>query len=186
MLLVAACDERVRAVVAQVPAGGRTRRRPISIRSTLLTGDISATPETTVGPLPVVSFDQVGSPSRLTPLTAFRRFIEYGARHGSGWQNIATRVSPPVPEPFHAGLCAPHVTVPTLALISPDDEMPGANPAVARAAFEAVAGPCEILDIEGGHFGLLFHPSPEFDAALAAQLVFVRAHLYAEGGLMLQ
>jgi hypothetical protein len=184
VLLVAACDERVRAVVAQVPACGVTPppadpdgTRFAQIRSTLLDGDISATPETTEGPLPVVSFDQVGSPSLLRPLTAFRWFIEYGARHGSGWQNTATRVSPPVPEPFRAGLCARYVTVPTLALISPDDEMPGANPAVSRAAFEAVAGPCEIVDIEGGHFGLVFHPSPEFDAAVAAQVAFLATHL---------
>jgi fermentation-respiration switch protein FrsA (DUF1100 family) len=184
VLLVAACDERVRAVVAQVPACGRTPPPPdpdgarfAQIRATLLGGDISPTPETTVGPMPVVSFDQAGTPSLLTPLTAFRWFIEYGARHGSGWQNVATRVSPPVPEPFHAGICAPHVTATTLALISPDDEMPGANPAVARAAFEAIGGPCEIVDIEGGHFGLVFYPSPAFDAAAGAQVAFLKAHL---------
>ena len=186
VLLVAACDERVRAVVAQVPACGRTPPPPdpdgarfAQIRSTLLSGDIGATPETTVGPMPVVSFDQLGSPSLLTPLTAFRWFMEYGARHGSGWQNVATRATPPVPEPFHAGLCAPHVTAPTLALISPDDEMPGANPTVARAVFEAVAGRCEIVDIEGGHFGLVFHPSPEFDAAASAQVAFLEEYLRA-------
>jgi hypothetical protein len=184
VLLVAACDRRARVVVAQVPACGPALPPPdpdgtrfSRMRSTLLEGDIHPTPETTAGPLPVVSPDQMGTPSLLKPVSAFRWFIEYGGRHGSGWQNLATRVSPPVPEPFHPGICAPHVIVPALALIAPDDEMQGANPVVSRAAFESVAGPKEILDIEGGHFGLLFYPSPEFDFAATAQARFLKAHL---------
>ncbi len=184
VLIVAACDVRVRAVVAQVPACGRDLppldpdgSRFFQMRSTLLEGDIRATPGTTVGPLPVVSPDQLGTPSLLKPVSAFRWFIEYGGRHGSGWQNLATRASPPVPEPYHPGICAPHVTVPTLALIAPDDEMEGANPGVARAVIESTAGHREIVDIEGGHFGLLFHPSQLFDHAANAQLRFLKTHL---------
>lgn len=144
------------------------------LRQTLLTGDVRSTPETTVGPLPVVSYDQVGTPALLTPLTAFRWFIEHGARHNSGWENRATRAAPPVPEPYHAALAAPHVKVPTLALLSPDDEMPGANPAVARAAFAAAPGPVEVVEVEGGHFGIMFDPSAELDFALRTQLRFLR------------
>jgi dienelactone hydrolase len=184
VLVVAACDERVRVVVAQVPACGRTPppedpdgQRFARIRMTLLGGDINPTPDTTVGPLPVVSADQAGTPSLLTPLTAFRWFIEYGARHNSGWQNQATRAAPPVPEPYHPALAAPFVTAPTLALISPDDEMPGADPQVSRAAFQAIAGPTEIVDIEGGHFGLMFDPSPELDSSIRTQTRFLNRHL---------
>jgi hypothetical protein len=184
VLVVAACDERVRVVVAQVPACGRTPppedpdgQRFAQIRMTLLEGDINPTLDTTVGPLPVVSADQAGTPSLLTPLTAFRWFIEYGARHNSGWQNQATRAAPPVPEPYHPALAAPFVTVPTLALISPDDEMPGADPQVSRAACLAIAGPTEIVDIEGGHFGLMFDPSPELDFSIRTQTRFLVRHL---------
>jgi len=184
VLMVAACDERARAVVAQCPACGPATNLPdpdgarfSRIRSTLLDGDIRGTVETAAEPLPVVSPDQLGTPSLLKPVSAFRWFIEYGGRHGSGWQNLATRVSPPVPEPYHAGICAPHVGVPTLALISPSDEMEGANPIVARSVFESVAGPTEILDIEGGHFGLLFYPSPEFDFAATEQARFLNQSL---------
>jgi pimeloyl-ACP methyl ester carboxylesterase len=184
VLVVAACDERVRVVVAQVPACGRVPppedpdgRRFEQIRQTLLEGDIGATPDTSVGPLPVVSSDQAGTPSLLTPLTAFRWFIEYGARHKSGWQNWATRVTPPVPEPYHPALAAPFVTVPTLAVMSPDDEMPGANPEVARAAFQKVAGHTEIVDVEGGHFGIMFDPSPELDFSVRTQTRFLERHL---------
>lgn len=184
VLLVAACDDRVRAVVAQCPAcgpnpppsdpdGARFKRQ----RDTLLRGDIAPTPETTVGPLPVVSPDQAGTPSFLKPVSAFRWFIEYGGRHGSAWENSITRALPPVPEAYHPGIAAPHVNVPVLALIAPGDEVAGANPLVSRAIFESVPGPTEIVDIEGGHFGLLFYPSPEFEIASTAQASFLRERL---------
>jgi hypothetical protein len=61
--------------------------------------------------------------------------------------------------------------------ISPVDEMAGANPSVARAVYEAAAGPKEIVEIDGGHFGLLHHPSVWFDDASAAQRDFLLRHL---------
>lgn len=184
VLLVAACDERVKTVVAQCPASGsalppsdpdgaRFERQ----RETLLRGDIAPTPEGTVGPMPVVSSDQVGTPSVLKPVSAFRWFIEYGGRHGSNWENTLTRALPPVPEPYHPGIAARHVKVPVLALIAQDDEIQGANPTVARKVFESIPGPTTILEIGGGHFGLLFYPSSEFELASTAQADFLREHL---------
>lgn len=184
VLLVAATDDRVRVVVAQCPACGPalpppdpTGERFARIRSTFLDGDITGPNGSVAGPMPVVYADQMHHESLLKPVSAFRWFIEYGGRHASGWQNVVTRMSPSVPEPYHAGLCAAHVSVPVLALISPDDEMEGANPVVARAVFEAIRGPVHIEDLEGGHFGLLHHPSPEFDLASRRQTSFLRAHL---------
>jgi hypothetical protein len=49
----------------------------------------------------VVSADQLNTPSLLTPIQAFRWFIEYGGRYGTGWQNRANRVLPATPCPFH-------------------------------------------------------------------------------------
>ena len=57
------------------------------IRATLDGGDVSATPAARVGPLPVVSSSQLACKSLLTPIQAFRWFIEYGGRPGSGWVN---------------------------------------------------------------------------------------------------
>ena len=179
-LIVGAIDPRPAAVVVQVPALGPSLAPPdpagdlfAALARTLESGDVRATPETTTGPLPVVSPDQLGSPSLLPTISAFRWFIEYGGRHGSGWQNRVTRAIPPTPAPYHAGLATPHLRIPLLALIAPDDEMPGAAPAVARAAVEAAAGETEILEVEGGHFGLLWHPGAPFDGAVAAQRDFL-------------
>ena len=51
--------------------------------------------------------------------------------------------------------------------------MPGANPAVSRQAFDAVPGPKELLEIAGGHFGLLHYPSALFDHASTVQRDFL-------------
>ena len=58
-------------------------------------------------------------------------------------------------------------------MIAPDDEMPGANPAVSRAAYDTVPGPKELVEIDGGHFGLLHHPSVLFDETSRAQRDFL-------------
>ena len=121
-----------------------------ALRATLLAGDIGDGPGDTVGPLPVVSADQIHAPSLLTPIQAYRWFIEYGGRFGTGWENHATRVTPATPAPFHAGLGAPHIRCPVLIQISPVDEMVGANPAVAGAVAAAIARRTEIMEIEGG------------------------------------
>jgi hypothetical protein len=58
--------------------------------------------------------------------------------------------------------------------ISPVDEMDGADPAVAHAVGDAIPGSKVITEIDGGHFGLLHHPSAWFNEASAAQIEFLR------------
>jgi uncharacterized protein len=179
VVVVGAIDDRVAAVVAQVPACGTELPPPdpdgslfAVLRETLLEGDVSG-PGDTLGPMPVVSSDQLNTPSLLPPIQAFRWFIEYGGRHGTGWLNVATRVVPKTAAPFHAGIAAPHLRRPLLMLIAPQDEMPHANPDVSRAAFDAVPGAKELVEIDGGHFGLLHHPSDLFDTSSRAQRDFL-------------
>lgn len=118
VLVVGAVDERVRAIVAQLPVCGAqppvlepSRAYFDAIATCLLHGAVAGGREVTEGPLPVVSPDQLGTPSLLEPIQAFRWFIEYGARHGSGWVNRATRVVPT--SPCHtAPCCAPRSSAP--------------------------------------------------------------------------
>lgn len=180
VIVVAAVDDRPCAVISQVPAIG-PQFPPTDpdgtlfaeMSETLTYGDISGGPAETTGPLPVVSSDQLGTPSLLPPIQAYRWFIDYGGRHGTGWENWVTRVVPKTPAPFHAGLAAPHLTCPILMMIAPADEMAGADPLVARAAFDSIPGPKELVEIDGGHFGLLHHPSDVFDRASAIQNDFL-------------
>jgi hypothetical protein len=180
VLIVSAVDDRVAAAVVQVPSFGSDPPPPDPhgslfdlLRATLLEGDVSGGPGDTEGPMPVVSPDQLHSPSLLLPIQAFRWFIEYGGRHGTGWRNVATRVVPKTSAPFHPGIAAPHMRRPLLMVIAPHDEMPQADPEVSRAAYAAVCGPKQLLEIEGGHFGLLHHPSELFDVASRAQRDFL-------------
>ena len=184
VLIVGATDERVTAIVAQIPVCGAvaptlepTRANFDAIRDTLLSGDVAGGPTVTLGPLPVVSPDQLGTPSLLEPIQAFRWFIDHGARHGTGWLNRATRVLPDTPVPYNPVLCAPFVTPPTLMIVAPDDEMPHANYDVARLAHQLMPDPKEWHDIAGGHFGLLYHPSPLFDEATRIQTEFLKRWL---------
>jgi hypothetical protein len=136
VFLVAACDSRVKVVVAQCPVFGAelpdvdpTREVFEAIREIFESGDVSGGPGDKTGPMPVVSSDQLGTPSLLQPIQAYRWFIDYGGRHGSGWQNQATRIIPSNTAPFSPYLCAPFVTVPSLMMVAPADEMVHANPA---------------------------------------------------------
>jgi hypothetical protein len=184
VFLVAACDARIKVVVAQCPVFGAelpdvdpTLEVFAAIRETFESGDVSGGPGDQIGPLPVVSSDQLGTPSLLEPIQAFRWFIDYGARHGSGWQNQATRVIPSNAAPFSPYLCAPYVTVPSLMMVAPADEMVHANPEVSRRAFDLLPGEKAWYNIDGGHFGLLYHPSDLFYEASTVQAAYLTKHL---------
>jgi pimeloyl-ACP methyl ester carboxylesterase len=185
-LLAAAVDERVRTVAVQVPACGaempvesRTQDEGAfaELQAILLHADLGAFEASVTGPLPVVSPDQLHMPSLLTPVTAFRWFMEFGGRFETGWQNRATRVQLVTPVPLDAVVWAPYVRVPTLMVTARRDEMPGANADVARRALARIEGPVESVVLDGGHFGLLYPGTPEFTASVAAQRAFLVRHL---------
>jgi fermentation-respiration switch protein FrsA (DUF1100 family) len=52
--------------------------------------------------------------------------------------------------------------------------MEGANSEVARAAFAAAPGPKKLVEVDGGHFGILHYPSEMFDTASKAQVDFLK------------
>jgi pimeloyl-ACP methyl ester carboxylesterase len=180
VLVVGALDDRVKAVVAQIPSCG-PQKPPVEPSPAMLAemkeifarGDVRGTPETTAGPMPVVSPDQQGMPSHLKPVSAFRWFIEYGGRFGSNWQNSAIRVAPPTKVPFSAYLAAPHIKADVLMLVAPGDEMVNANPAISRATYDLLKCHKEYVEIDGGHFGLLHYPGELFEKAAAAQCDFL-------------
>jgi uncharacterized protein len=180
---VAAFDDRVRAMVVQVPACG-SRLPPddpdgaaFATLRDIYRRDALPGVRGQHGPMAVVSPDLLTVPALLEPITAFRWFLDYGARPGTGWQNRATLEVPDTPVAYQAGLCAPHLHAASLWVVARDDEMPGAETDVARHAFETAPEPRQLLLIEGGHFGLLYHPGPLFDRVSTAQAEFLAQHL---------
>ena len=183
-IFVTAMDHRVKTVVVQVPACGKALPPPDpdgslfqSLKNTFLNGDIKGTPETTTGPKPVVSFDQASIPSMLKPLTAYRWFMEYGGRFNTKWINNVTYVKPNVPTPFNSVVCILHIKAALLMMVAREDEIEGANSDVALYAFSIAPEPKQLIEIDGGHFGLLFYPSSLFDDVSTAQVDFFITHL---------
>ena len=184
VIVVGAIDPRVKAIVAQCPVFGAeppavepTKANFEILTEIFLRGDVRGSPETTTGPIPVVSSDQAGTPSLLKPIQAFRWFIDYGGRAGTKWINSVTRVVPVTSVPYHPTLCAPFVKAPTLLMVAPEDEMVHANYSVSRQAYELLPGTKQWHDIAGGHFGLLYYPGELFEEAIQAQARFLKKWL---------
>jgi hypothetical protein len=59
------------------------------------------------------------------------------------------------------------------AVVSPEDESPFAVSAVARVVFDRLAGPKELDEVDGGHFGIIEHPSPAFERSSEAQAAWL-------------
>jgi len=179
-LVAGALIQDIAAIVAQIPACGVALPQGLTddgalgvMQEIFANGDVSGGPEQTMGPMPVVSSDQLNTPSLLTPIQAFRWFIEHGGRHGSRWENRATRVIPDMPVACNPYVTAPYLRMPVQMMVGRNDEMVHCNPEIQRAVFDRIAGEKEFVEIEGGHFGLLWHPSAEFDEAVNRQIAFL-------------
>jgi hypothetical protein len=149
------------------------------IRRTLESGDVSGASEATAGPLPVVSPSQLAFQSLLTPIQAYRWFIDYGGRPASGWINEVSRVIPRTPVMYSPYLCAPFTRAKALFMVAPDDEMVHANYNVTRKTFDLIRTQKEWYDIRDGHFGLLYYPSERFDEASRVQVGYLQKQLDA-------
>ena len=181
---VAAVDSRVAAVVLQVPAFGDDLApaepddsKVKSIKDTVLDADLDSFERTVDEPLPIVSPAQLSVPSILKSLTAYHWFINYGSRYGTGWENQATIVRLETPAPFDAQACVPLIKAPIMMVVAEDDEMEGADSEVARQVFDRANEPKVLIEIGGGHFGAIYHDSPEFTMSAGAQQRFLQEHL---------
>ncbi len=179
-LVAGALIDDIAAIVAQIPVCGAAFPQGLTddgaleiMKEIFAQGDVSGGPEQTVGPMPVVSPDQLNNPSLLTPIQAFRWFIEHGGQHGTRWENWATRVIPDTPVACNPYVTAPYLTMPVQMMVGRNDEMVHCNPDIQRAVFDRLAGDKEFVEIDGGHFGLLWKASAAFDLAVNQQIKFL-------------
>ena len=186
VLVVGAMIEGLAAIVAQIPACGISRPEvPFysddfsTLRKLFEGADLTEFENDETGYIPVVSADQMGTPSLLTPIQAFRWFIDFGGRFGTGWQNRANRIIPQTSVPFSPFVSAAHLRAPLLFLTGREDEMVHCNPDVQNAVFNLLPGPKQHVQIDGGHFGLLYPGSPAFRHSVDVQCRFLRETLQA-------
>ncbi|MDZ7768612.1 MAG: alpha/beta hydrolase [Woeseiaceae bacterium] len=182
--LAGTTDDRVKAVVTMIPAFGEEIPKEDKdgslfafAKETLLNDDIMSLPHTTTEQMPIVSTDQKGTPSALTDLTAYNWFIEYGGRFGTHWKNVVSFSNIEVPDDFNLGQFAGQLKAPILMVVATNDEMNGANPKVTQFVYNNITQAKEWVDIDGGHFGLLYYPSSLFDKSSKAQIDFLRTYL---------
>lgn len=181
---VGTIDDRIKAVIAMIPAFGEeipTEDKDGSLfafaKETILCDDIMSLAHTKTESIPIVSTDQLGAPSALSELTAYNWFIEYGGRFGSNWKNIVSFSTIEVPENFNLGQFADKLKAPILMIVAKNDEMNGANPIVAQHVYDNITQAKEWVDIDGGHFGLLYYPSHLFDKSSKSQINFLMRFL---------
>lgn len=182
--LAGTTDDRVKAVVTMIPAFGEEIPKEDKdgslfafAKETLLNDDIMSLPHTATEQMPIVSTDQKGTPSALTDLTAYNWFIEYGGRFGTHWKNVVSFSNIEVPDDFNLGQFAGQLKAPILMVVATNDEMNGANPKVTQFVYNNITQAKEWVDIDGGHFGLLYYPSSLFDKSSKAQIDFLRTYL---------
>lgn len=182
--LVGAIDERVRAIITMIPGFGsaiptedKDGKLYAFAKKAVMSDDIIGMSHTVIEQMPIVSSDQIGTPSVLVEITAYRWFIEYGGRFGTNWNNVVSYSDIETPELYHTGQCAPHLKAPILMVVATNDEMDGANPEVTLEIFKMIKQPKEWVDIDGGHFGLLHYPSALFDKSSKAQIDFLNKYL---------
>jgi fermentation-respiration switch protein FrsA (DUF1100 family) len=185
VMVVGACDERVKAVVANVPMSGfpgvdysETKARFAAIRATLLDesgrGLADAGGEVT-GPLAVVREDDNDLPVFLNQPESEKWFLEFGKVPGSTWRNQVTLQNAFGSEPaFDPGVSIHYVSPrPLLLVVATQDRL--AETAVTLAAFERARPPKEIAMVEGDHFEP--YQGPGFAQASAATRDFLLKHL---------
>lgn len=182
--LVGSIDERVKAIVTMIPGFESTfptedkdGKLYAFAKKAVMSDDIMGMSHTVIEQMPIVSSDQIGTPSVLVEITAYRWFIEYGGRFGTNWNNVVSYSDIETPELYHTGQCAPHLKAPVLMIVATNDEMDGANPEVTYEIFKMIKQPKEWVDIDGGHFGLLHYPSALFDKSSKAQIDFLNKYL---------
>lgn len=182
VLTVGAVDERVKAIVGQVPAFGdkevpfeKTDEMMKSIKGLLLNEHLENEDKEETATMAVVSPNQENMSSALKELTAYRWFIKYGGRFDTNWQNsVSFSTFKSAPKDYHRGIAATSLKAPILLVVAKNDEMEGASDIIANSVFEKVNQPKKLVYLDGGHFGLLEYPSDLFNQSSKAQVDFLK------------
>jgi cephalosporin-C deacetylase-like acetyl esterase len=176
-LVVGALDERVGAVVANVPFVGHPgeARTDDDAFAGLARGVREHThkADDVMGPIPVVAEWGRDGDAVMPQTEAAEWFLDEGRRAGSRWQNWVLLPGGSSMGDFDPAIALARLHTPTLLVLASEDRV--APTSGGLAAFEILPGPKDLLVIDGHHF------TPYAGEALAqsatAALAFYRARL---------
>jgi fermentation-respiration switch protein FrsA (DUF1100 family) len=189
VMVVAACDDRVKAVVANVPFAGlpgvdysdpsEVESRFVRLRAALL-DESGAGPADTeqmpMGPMAVVVEPGDDRPAFLPQPEASEYFLLYaeGGPEPGRWRNEVTVVSMFSDPPWDPGVCAGFIApTPLLMVVATQDYL--ADTAVTVASWDRAGEPKELVMVEGHHF--VPYEGAGFDQAAGAAARFFTRHL---------
>jgi fermentation-respiration switch protein FrsA (DUF1100 family) len=185
VLVLGACDRRVKAVVANVPFAGLpgvdyadTAERFSSLRASLLDesgrGPADAARDA-IGPVAVVEEEGNDLPVFLPQPESREWFLRAGGRAASRWRNRATLVG--MGAGWDPGVCVERIApTPLLMVVATQDRL--AATAVSQAAFARAHDPKRLEMVPGHHFGP--YDDPGFEQAANAAREFFVQHLRPE------
>ncbi len=186
VIVVGACDDRVKAVVANVPFTGYaevdyadTAPRCAAIREQICDrsgSSLADVEHSLLGPLPVIRSEGVEGPVVLDQPESVEWFDRWEAR-APRWQNSITLENAMGTEPaWDPGVCIAHVAPrPLLLVVASDDRL--ASTEVTLAAFERAGEPKELVMLEGHHF--VPYEGEAFTRGSQAMRDFLARHLMA-------
>ena len=189
VIVVGACDRRVKAVVANVPFAGlpmvdysdpsEVDQRFERLRAALL--DESGTGpadrcDLPMGPMAVVTEEGDDRPAFLPQPESSEYFLPFaqGGTEPTSWRNEVTVVSMFSDPLWDPGVCTPHISpTPLLMVVATQDNL--ADTAVAVAAWDRAKEPKELVMVEGHHF--VPYEGDGFERAAGAACRFFTRHL---------
>ena len=175
-------DERVRAVIAHTPVCGNSTTKfdesPEKfewLRENWSSLDLSTVPvrELAVrmsrlhegeGPVIVEGGAAVGYVTRMRK------------KYATEWSNQVFVLQRKLEAQFNEQrLPAKYLKVPTLFVIATDDEVHLCELATNRNCFDLIEAPKELVELKGGHFGLIYQGSEPYRQAVDADIKFLRS-----------
>lgn len=184
VIVVGACDERVKAVVANVPFAGYpgvdyadTEGRFRAIRDALEDSSgagLADVQSTAIGPMPVVSDGSSDEAPMLDQPESGEWFMNF-AKQAPSWVNTVTLVNGMGTDPsWDPGVCVAHLApTPLLMVVASDDRLAATE--ISRAAFARAGEPKQLAMIEGHHF--VPYAGEGFEESSSAAREFFVEHL---------
>lgn len=97
-------------------------------------------------------------------------------KYASNWSNQVFVMQRKLEAQFNEQrLPAKYLKVPTLFVIATDDEVPLCELATNSQCFDLIEAPKDLLEIKGGHFGLIYTGSEPYRQAVDADIKFLRS-----------